>query len=184
MITTEAPSFEWEQQVLSKTANQSTWNKVIAFPTELPSTTKRSESKPYKCQHCKAAFSTGHSLGGHMRKSHLGKATLYASKKAKRQGRIQERGIYAIAKSLHFSMKDKTIDPLTLNTFKWIKNRYTAAERAEFNLGQNGPTNTICEKECNKGRIRRLKVKVKRVMSLPRSERQALLSPSWMDLFD
>ena len=65
-----------------------------------------------------------------MRKSHLGKSSLYAAKKAKREARLLDRGIYSIAKSLHFSMKEKTLDPRTLNTFKWIKNRMTAAERA------------------------------------------------------
>ena len=55
---------------------------------------------------------------------------MYAAKKAKRESRLLDRAIYTIAKSLHLSMKEKTLDQRTLSTFKWIKNRMTAAERA------------------------------------------------------
>ena len=81
-------------------------------------------------------------------------------------------------------MKERTLDPLTLRTFQWIKGRMTAAERARLRAGRNGPTEHICEKESDKGRIRRLKVKVQRVMSRPRAEWQKFLSPAWIELFD
>ena len=51
------------------TLNGSTWNKVLMFPAELP---KPIQNKPHQCRFCKAAFRTGNSLGGHMRKRHPG----------------------------------------------------------------------------------------------------------------
>ena len=49
--------------------------------------------------------------------------------KMKRQLRTRARAIHAVAKSLHFAMKSGELDEMTANTFAWIKNRPTAAER-------------------------------------------------------
>jgi hypothetical protein len=47
----------------------------------------------------------------------------------RRAERTNDRQVHAIAKAIHEKMKDGTLDEITLATFKWIKNRSTAAER-------------------------------------------------------
>ena len=64
-----------------------------------------------------------------MAKEHQNASTGYKAKKATRDRRARDREIHALAKAIHFAMKDGTIDMLTGNTFKWINNRPTAAER-------------------------------------------------------
>ena len=87
--------------------------------------------KTYKCQHCDARFEKRQSLGGHAVKMHKGQSPTYVAKKMKRQLRTRARAIHAVAKSLHFAMKSGELDELTANTFAWIKNRPTAAEREQ-----------------------------------------------------
>ena len=48
-----------------------------------------------------------------------------------RERRTRERALHSIAKEIHFAMKAGTLDDLTRQTFQWIRNRPTAAEREE-----------------------------------------------------
>ena len=73
-------------------------------------------------------------------------------------------------------MEAGTLDELTLNTFQWSQYRPTATERAA--LGKEQGTYATAEEEEiernrklleDKGRIRRIKVKVWRLLSKPLS---------------
>ena len=63
---------------------------------------------------------------------HKGKSVQYQAKQLNRERRADDRTAHAIAKALHYAMKDGRLDARTQNTFKWIKNRPTAAEREEL----------------------------------------------------
>ena len=66
-------------------------------------------------------------------KMHKGLSPTYQAKKIKREMRTRARAIHAVAKDLHFAMKRGELDPVTLKTFAWIRNRPTAAEREHAN---------------------------------------------------
>ena len=55
----------------------------------------------------------------------------------RRNERADERAIHAVAKGIHLSMKDGTLDDITSNTFSWINGRLTAAEREALQVAPN-----------------------------------------------
>ena len=96
-------------------------------------------------------------------------------------------------------MKAGTLDSVTSNTFKWMKNRLTAAEKEKLEQDKNliinrdqsaddpapKPLHIINrDKRADKGRIRRIKEKVIRIKTRPRSQQEEMLSPDWLALFD
>ena len=60
---------------------------------------------------------------------HKGKSVKYRAKQQKYERRADDRTVHAIAKELHYAMKESRLDARTLDTFRWIQNRPTAAER-------------------------------------------------------
>ena len=78
-------------------------------------------------------------------------------------------------------MKHGTLDAKTYDTFKWKRNRMTAAERAEeiihnrYNstVSKDNPVEIPKElvKQSDKGRVRRLKAKVRNVLESNRDTR-------------
>ena len=79
-------------------------------------------------------------------------------------------------------MKEGRLDGRTQNTFKWIKNRPTAAEREEMENASNGtksPEIIKRDQRADKGRISRIKIKVWQVISRPRAERKKLVGQEW-----
>ena len=60
---------------------------------------------------------------------HKGKSVKYQAKQQLYERRADDRTAHAIAKALHYAMKEGRLDAHTLNTFRWLNNRPTAAER-------------------------------------------------------
>ena len=90
-------------------------------------------------------------------------------------------------------MKASTLDDVMKKTFRWIRQRKTAAEKEveagelQYVMSPSGevPANIILRnKLSDKGRVRRIKEKVWRVLHHPRRIRQKLLTDAWMDRFD
>ena len=96
-----------------------------------------------------------------------------------REERVEERALHGLAKAIHFEMKAGKLDDVTHKTFKWMKNRLTAAEKEQLERDKNGdqdvpaeqkPLNIVeRDKRADKGRIRRIKEKVIRIIAQPRS---------------
>ena len=90
----------------------------------------------------------------------------------KRAERTNDRLLFAIAKDIHKGLKTNTLDKVTLETFKWKRLRKTAAERETEAISKgihSGPRLTAEElasatKLADKGRVRRIKDKVRRVL--------------------
>ena len=81
------------------------------------------------------------------------------------------------------------MDRRTKQTFKWLRNRTTAHERALQDVVEGKTTEvpnvTIKQvKQSEKDRVRRIKNKIMRVLAKPREERKKLVSAKWLDRFD
>lgn len=85
--------------------------------------------------------------------------------------------MYVIAKALYEAMKADKLDSVTKKTFKWVRNRKTAAEReaevrleGEDQLSDGTVPDHILQRDklADKGRIRRFKEKVWRVLKMPK----------------
>ena len=120
---------------------------------------------------------------------HRGQNSKYMAMIAVRVRRTNDRALHRVAKSIHEAMQLGTLDAVTRKTFKWIKNRPTAAEREareETNDNRNRCTATrarmiiVRDKIADKGRVRRLKEKVRRILKLPKDIRRTLASARWL----
>ena len=98
-----------------------------------------------------------------------------------------------MAKAIHGAMVAGTLDKKTNETFKWIKNRPIAAERerqeqstTSKELGNKMKSSDIVarDKKANKGRVRRLKDKVSRILDKPQEVRMSLLSTKWLKMLN
>ena len=83
-------------------------------------------------------------------------------------------------------MKDGTLDDITAQTFKWIKNRLTAAEREEVSgvreeVDVNDPQIKARDYRADKGRIRRLKEKIERVLKMPQAAKEEMIGAHWLE---
>lgn len=119
-------------------------------------------------------------------KVHKGLSPNYIAKKINREKRTRERALHAIAKEIHFAMKDGTLDEVTGQTFKWIRNRLTAAEREEVlgvrqDVDVNDPEIKARDYRADKGRIRRLKEKIERVLKMPQAAKQEMIGAHWLE---
>ena len=79
-----------------------------------------------------------------------------------------------------------TLDAKTYKTFKWQRNRLTLQEKAELEgqtINMTAEKAIQQKKESDKGRVRKLKVKVWNVITKPYSEQRKLLSPYWLEKF-
>ena len=142
--------------------------------------------KTYKCHHCDARFVKRQSLGGHAVKVHKGLSPNYIAKKINREKRTRERALHCIAKEIHFAMKAGTLDAITGQTFRWIRNRLTAAEREEVlgvrqEVDVNDPDIKARDYRADKGRIRRLKEKIERVLKMPQATKQEMIGAHWLE---
>ena len=86
-------------------------------------------------------------------------------------------------------MKYGTLDPVTGSTFAWIRNRPTAAEREEMDPAHASTIKMTAEihardYRADKGRIRRLREKLERLLAQPSDMRARLVSPKWFDRFE
>ena len=102
-----------------------------------------------------------------MVRKHPGMSKNYASKMIRRHQRTRARAIHAAAKQLHQAMKQNALDPVTLNTFKWIRNRPTAAEReAILGIEQDALSPEIVARDyrSDKARVRRIGDKIKKLL--------------------
>ena len=163
------------------------WNKIVCWPTNLP---KLKKQKMFKCRHCKRRFITRQGLGGHTSKMHPGASTGYQRKLIRRAERESDRAVHRIAKELYAGLKQGTLDHRTNTTFKWLRNRMTAYEKAQAQLPAGeaasgaGLITTEKIKQSEKDRVRRIKNKVWRVLEKPQAERKKLLGGKWLARFD
>ena len=85
--------------------------------------------------------------------------------------------MHAIAKALYEAMKAEKLDTVTYSTFKWLRNRKTAAEQEEEANSEGRSPSVVStdilqrNKQSDKGRVRRIKDKVWRVLKLPQITR-------------
>ena len=130
-------------------------------------------------------------MGGHTTKMHPGESIINRYKIDRRSERTQDRQVHAIAKAIHAAMKSGTLDAVTHSTFRWLRNRKTAAEReaaAQANKNDSAsesvPADTrVRDKLADKGRVRRIKVKIWRIVVLPKKTREKLLGTEWKAVF-
>ena len=106
---------------------------------------------------------------------------------AKRDSRVIDRAVQSLAKAINISMKQKTLDPLTAKHFQWMNGRMIASEREELNGTRTNeivldPAIISRDKTAEKGRVRRLKVKVLRLLDRPEIEWSKLVGPEWVEL--
>ena len=66
----------------------------------------------FECMECKAGFSTGQALGGHMSKKHPGKSEHYSKKKQIRDRRVLERAKLLLAKKRYCSEVGRNYEEL------------------------------------------------------------------------
>ena len=89
-------------------------------------------------------------------------------------------------------MKQGGLQGKARDTFKWIKNRATVAEQLEKALNTKHKSDSVQEqlvpqeliKLSDKGRVRRIKEKVWKVLERPTGERKRMLDEVWMKKFD
>ena len=68
-------------------------------------------------------------MGGHASKIHPGESEKNIHKQNVREARTKDRMIHKIAKDIYVQMKADTLDDLMKHTFRWRRNRKTAAEK-------------------------------------------------------
>ena len=130
---------------------------------------------------------------------HLGKSESYAAKRSKRESRVLNRAIYGFAQLIYNAMMLGTLDPITQKTFL-INSRKSKVECGIKNYGhpkQDDGMNTEFihtesdnseeirqnierERRYRKGRIRTVKGRVEKVISLPRSEWYQFVGGEWL----
>lgn len=123
---------------------------------------------------------------------HSGKSIKYKAKQLNHERRTDDRTAHAIAKALHYAMKEGRLCARTQKTFSWINNRPTAAERedqakeldpaypAQKETRTEATKYTILrDMRADKGRISRLKIKVWQVIAQPRAERKKQVGREW-----
>ena len=152
-------------------------------PPKLPKVISKNQ---FKCKHCKIRFRTRQALGGHTSKKHAGLSTTFAYQMIRRAERVNERYVHRLAKEIYHGLQQNTLDQQTLRTFKWQRKRLTLHERAVL-LGESKDVldeQTIKQiKESDKGRVRKIKVKVWAVLRRPHSLQRHLLGPDWLEKF-
>ena len=154
---------------------------MVAFPYKL---NRSNKPDPYVCTHCGRGFDVRTDLGGHVRKMHAG-SLKYAAKRTKRDSRVIDRAVQGLSKSINIQMKAKNLDQLSHDFFKWKNGRMIASEREE----QNGlrtqematdPAIIKRDKTAEKGRVRRIKVKVMKLLNKPSCDWPRLIGEKWI----
>ena len=102
---------------------------------------------------------------------HPGKSQTFKKQMVRRKERTAERYVHQLAKQIYDGLRNNKLDPRTHETFKWQRKRLAFYEKAQLCIGTNMkavPTFTLQQqKESDKGRVRKIKVKVKRVLEMP-----------------
>ena len=94
--------------------------------------------------------------------------------------------MHKLAKDIFHALNRNILDVKTYQTFRWQRRRLALHEKAALQDDSSGYWNadTIKQKkESDKGRVRKLKVKVWNVLKRPYSEQQELLGPGWLERF-
>ena len=104
----------------------------------------------------------------------------------KREERTLDRFVHRLAKGIYHGLKAKSLDPQTLETFKWQRKRLSLYERMALSQSENGPQIVVSErqqKESDKGRVRKIKAKVWHVLLKSEVDQKRLLGPEWFEKF-
>ena len=141
---------------------------MIAFPYKVGRSNK---PDPFICTHCGRGFEVRTDLGGHVRKMHAGSLN-YAAKRAKRDSRVIDRAVQGLSKRINITMKAKKLDQLSHEFFRWKNGRMIASEKEELNGLRTAemasdPAIIKRDKTAEKGRVRRIKVKVMKLLDKP-----------------
>ena len=117
---------------------------------------------------------------------HPGKSETFKKQMVRREERTAERYVHQLAKQIYAGLRNNTLDPRTHETFKWQRKRLALYEKAQLqtNPDQAAPTFTVQQqKESDKGRVRKIKVKVKRVLEMPYCVQKLKLGKEWLEKF-
>ena len=155
---------------------------MVAWP-KLP---KAEPKNKFQCKYCKIRFRSRQALGGHTSKSHPGRSTTFTRSMIRRDERVNERYVHKLAKDIFHALNQNALDVKTYQTFKWQRRRLALYEKAALLDDSTGYWNahTIKQKkESDKGRVRKLKVKVWKIIKKPYSQQQELIGPEWLERF-
>ena len=104
----------------------------------------------------------------------------------RRQERTLDRFVHKLAKGIYHGLKAKSLDPQTLETFKWKRKRLSLYEKVALSKSENGPQTVVSErqrKESDKGRVRKIKAKVWHVLLKSEVDQKRLLGTEWFEKF-
>ena len=148
-------------------SNIQIWNKIIVWP-KLPHSYKKFS---FRCQYCRARFSNKQALGGHTSQAHPGRSTTYQYTMTRRVERVKDRQVHKLAKEIYQSQRLNLLDFKTFTTFKQQRNRLAQHEMATpQNIANDSKSFEQMKKMSDKGRIRKLKLKVWAVVRMSYTE--------------